>query len=214
MLATPSPEALCRLINICEEFSRDNDIVYNQKKTKCMFIKPKRFRDLEAPPQYLYGHNLEWVPEYKYLGVFITNDMLDDRDIRRQTSSLYARGNMLIRKFCKCSPEVKLQLFNSYVSNMYCSYLWKIFRTKTHDGVRVAYNNVFRILMSFQRKCSISSHYVSNNVDGFMVLTRKLIVCFRKRLLSSDNIIIKSIVNSAYFNLSSQLSKRWQKIAF
>ena len=136
--------------------------------------------------------------------------MPDDRDIRRQPSSLYARGNMLNRKFCKCSPEVKLQLFNSYSSNMYCSYLWKMFRTKCHDGVRVAYN-VFRILMSIQRKCSISSHYVSKNVDGFMFLTRKLIVCFRKRLLSSDNILIKSILNSAYFNLSSQLSKRWQK---
>ena len=68
--------------------------------------------------------------------------------------------------------------------------------------------------MSIQRKCSIYSQYVSNNVNGFMVLTRKLIVCFSKRLLSSDNIIIKSIVNSAYFNLSSQISKRLQKIAF
>ena len=68
--------------------------------------------------------------------------------------------------------------------------------------------------MSIQRKCSISSHYVSNNVDGFMVLTRKLIVYFTKILLASDNIISKSIVNSAYFNLSGQLSKRWQKIAF
>ena len=185
-----------------------------RKKTKCMFIKPKKLRDLEAPPQHLYGHNLEWVSEYKYLGVFITNDLLDDRDIRRQSRSLYARGNMLIRKFSKCSPEVKLQLFNSYIGNMYCSYLWKTFSKKTHDSVRVAYNNVFRILMSIQRKCSVSSHYVSNNVDCFIVLSRKLIVCFRKRLFDSDNIIIKSIVHSAHFNLSSLLSKRWQKIAF
>ena len=51
-----------------------------------MFIKPKRFRDLEADPhrplpQHLYGYN----PENKYLGDFITNENLYDRDIRIQT---------------------------------------------------------------------------------------------------------------------------------
>ena len=37
--------------------------------------------------------------QYKYLGHIIANDLHDDADISRQTRSLYARANMLLRKF-------------------------------------------------------------------------------------------------------------------
>ena len=46
--------------------------------------------------QFLYGSELKWVDVYKYLGCFITSDLKDDRDIRRQVRAIYCRGNMII----------------------------------------------------------------------------------------------------------------------
>ena len=50
-------------------------------------------------------------------GHFLTNDLSDDIDIRRQCRVLNVRGNILCRKFHMCSVPVKLKLFNSYCSS-------------------------------------------------------------------------------------------------
>ena len=83
VLIAPSPYALKKLIEICEQFSNENEILYNPKKTECMFVNTSRWRDLVPPPQFLYGKALRWVTECKYLGVFITNDFTDDCDMKR-----------------------------------------------------------------------------------------------------------------------------------
>ena len=72
--------------------------VYKTKKHMC---------HIEPVKQFLYGSKLSWVDVYKYLGCFITSDLKDYRDIRRQVRAIYCRGNILIQKFSKCSVNVK-----------------------------------------------------------------------------------------------------------
>jgi hypothetical protein len=57
----------------------------------------------------------------------MTSDFKDDRDIKRQIRAIYSKGNILISKFRKCSNEIKVQLFKSLCSNVYCSHLWSSF---------------------------------------------------------------------------------------
>ena len=49
----------------------------------------------------------------KYLGHIISSTDDDNPDIIRQMGLLYARTNMLIRKFGKCDINVKLCLFRA-----------------------------------------------------------------------------------------------------
>ena len=130
--------ALNQLLDICEKYSQDFEITYNATKTVCMFIRPKHMNHIKPVKQFLYGSELNWVDAYKYLGCFITSDLKDDRDIRRQVRAIYCRGNMIIRKFSKCSVGVKNQLFRSYVSCLYCCGLWKDYSTSSFNMVRVA----------------------------------------------------------------------------
>ena len=102
--------ALKQLIGICEKYSKEYEIAYNTTKSVCMFIRPQHMCHIEPVKQFLYGSKLSWVDVYKYLGYFITSDLKDDRDIRRQVRAIYCRGNMIIRKFSKCSVNVKNQL--------------------------------------------------------------------------------------------------------
>ena len=61
----------------------------------------------------------EQVDSVKYLGHFLTNELSDDIDIRRQCRVLNVRGKIVCRKFHTCSVPVKLKLFNSYCSSLY-----------------------------------------------------------------------------------------------
>ena len=75
------------------------------------------------PPLYtLNGEVIKEVASVRYLGHIINNGCKDDKDIVRQCQQLYARGNVLIRKFHMCSMDVKL--FNTYCSPMYTAQLW------------------------------------------------------------------------------------------
>ena len=63
----------------------------------------------------LSGVELTAVENFKYLGHIISSLMSDNnQDIARQMRMLYARANVIIRKFSKCSREVKLCLFRAH----------------------------------------------------------------------------------------------------
>ena len=55
VLLAPSPKALQMLIDICVPFGIENDIVYNEEKTKCMCVKPSVMKELYVPTFHL-GH--------------------------------------------------------------------------------------------------------------------------------------------------------------
>ena len=68
ILLSPSAFGLQVLLNVCEKFATDHDIVYNTKKTVCMLIRPKMLKTLKTPEVSLCGTTLRVVDDYKYLG--------------------------------------------------------------------------------------------------------------------------------------------------
>jgi len=204
VICAPSPSALQKLLNVCESFANDNGIIYNVKKTKLMCFKPRSMKKLHVPSFFLCGKVISVVYKEKYLGLFLTDDLQDDQDLMRQLRSIYCYGNMLIKKFKCCSDDVKTQLFKTFCCNFYGSQLWCNHKASTYTKVKVAFNNVYRKLMSIKRGCSMSMIYVQNNVNPFAVLLRKSVFNFRKRVLESTNSLVKTVVQSVYF-LSSAL---------
>ena len=99
VLIAPSPAALQKLINCCSHFAKDNDMVFNTKKSVCMFVKSKKFKDLVPPEFLLDDYELKYVLKEKYLGFIMSNDCKSDLDINRQMRSIYGRGNILISNF-------------------------------------------------------------------------------------------------------------------
>ena len=82
----------------------------------------------------------------KYLGVLLNDNLNDNDDIMKQMRGSYARVNSVLRKFAACSFEVKLRLFQAFCTSFYCAHLWYKFTKHVMSKVRVAYNNVFRLL--------------------------------------------------------------------
>ena len=179
-----------------------------------MCIKPKWLKDLTVPTFVLNNRYLSNVNIQKYLGIYITDTLEDDKDMIRQMKGIFARGNTLIKRFSQCSEEVKVKLFKAYCSSFYCMSLWtKYSTTKSLAVVKRAYNCVFRNFMRIKDKSTTSLNMVSLGIDHFNVIERKLVHGFRTRVLESENTTVVAITSSVYFN-DSKIHSRWNKVLF
>ena len=153
------------------------------------------------------------------LVIFIMDNNKDNEDLSRELRAIYARGNLLLRKFQYCTVDVKINLFKLYFSNFYCDQLWCNFRLAELQKVKTAFNNIFRFFLQIPRlsrgiTISITRELVSRNINSFNVILRKSIVNLRDRLMCSDNLLISSFINSNFFTLSSKVHQRWKKMIF
>ena len=179
-----------------------------------MSFIPKAYRNLKMVSIYLNGVKLQYVDSIKYLGVHISDTLNDHNDIIRHGRFLYAKGNLLCRKFSMCSNNVKHKLFTTFCYSMYCSQLWTQYNINSFNKIKVAYNDVYRKLFGIKRGISLSQEYLFNNVDCLKVLLRKSSLQFRNRLLTSNSTIVKAITYSVFFMFYSSFSSHWSQELF
>ena len=121
VLFCPSAKGLQTLIDCCFSEGNKIDITFNEKKTIYMTITNTFDKSCKCslPELYLGCKHLNQVDVYKYLGHYVSKNLLDDRNVIRQTQAHYAKGNMLCQNFKDCSNIVKCLLFKSYMYSMY-----------------------------------------------------------------------------------------------
>ena len=115
--------ALQNLLDVCYNFSQCNDIVVNSLKSVYIVFRPKRYK-LFCQSVFLHLDRLNRIPETKYLGYLLSEDQSEDEDIAKQMRTLYTR----VRMFSYCTIDVKMELFRSYCSSLYCCSLWSDYR--------------------------------------------------------------------------------------
>ena len=128
----------------------------------------------------------------------IRSDLSDESDIVRVRSGLYLRGNHLVRKFSKCSPEVKAVIFRSYMTPLYCAHLWLNYRANVFKSCKVAYNTAFRRLFNVSTRVSTSGNLVRRNLPTFHEILRKNTCSLFQRLAASQNVLCSDICNPVY----------------
>ena len=178
-------------------------------KSVVLNFKGYKFKAKPSATLYLNGSIMKTETSYKYLGHIIDNNLNDNKDIERELRNFYGKSNMFLRTFSSCSYAVKLQLFMSYCGSMYTAFLWCDFTKRQYRQLEVAYDNVFRRLMGYEKYCSASGMFVENRTDGFDTRVRKLVYGFRERLDISDNSLIEIVVNSSAWR-SSKLLQLWE----
>ena len=155
--------------------------------------------------------------DVKYFGYFISSDGKDDKDMTRAYRHLYVQGNSLIRKFHMCTENVKVKLFTTYCSQLYCAHLWKFnVLDNFYKKVNVAYNNVFRSFLRLPRDdqgrpCSASHMFASRNIKSLQEILRNVVYKFQCRLNVSNN----SLVKCTLFRIvkeKSKLRNHWSRL--
>ena len=190
-----SPAGLQKLIDICYYFSVQNSLTFNPTKSVCVVFKPKKFK-LYCPPMVLNAAPLPYVDSVKYLRFMFTPDSKDDVDMQRQLRTFYARSNTILSQFTKCDESVKLVLFSSFGS---CQAINSDNNNMTKHSariLRVAYKIAHRKILKLHMRCSTSEMFADNNLLNFEALMRKMSNTFINRLISSDNAIIKVLLDN------------------
>ena len=118
-LISISSAGMQQLLNVWHSFFIEHSLLYNGTKSYLLCFKPNSIK-YERPCLYLGEMIIPKVSRCKYLGVIIS-DHNCDLYLKRQMRKFYTNENMLIRKFLKCSVDVKCYLFKTYCSTLYCS---------------------------------------------------------------------------------------------
>ena len=140
VLLSSSAKDLQKLADATYKYGTENDIIFNGTKSQVMFFDTRKTGNVTSIR--LGDIALHFTSSYKYLGGhIITNDLSDEEKI----GSLYARSNMLLRKFHFCSDDVKNKPFSSYCSNLYLCSLWAKYKSACMRRFIVAYNNGYII---------------------------------------------------------------------
>ncbi|KAL0803390.1 hypothetical protein ABMA28_017375 [Loxostege sticticalis] len=193
VLLSPSISALRKMLAECEAYAVEHGLRYNSKKTEIVIFESRGKTPSYVPPVSLDGNVLNVVCKFKYLGHIVTSNLKDDLDIERERRALAVRGNMLARRFAKCSKQVKITLFKAFCQVFYTSSLWVDYTQRAYNALRIQYNNVFRTLLKLPRFCSASLMFAQEHTDDFYAIRRKRIASLLSRLRASCNSVLSII---------------------
>ena len=98
--------------------------------------------------------------------------------------------------FSHCSIDVKIVLFDSYCTPLYCSYLWTEYKKTYFSKIRVAFNNAYRRIFGLSNRSSASAMYANYNICNLEAILRKNIYNFIQRLENCTHSIIQVLMHS------------------
>lgn len=190
VLLAPSIGAARKLLRICEKYAATHGLRYNGKKSELLVFQSRGFKTNTVPSIVLNGVPLARVSRFKYLGHWVAEDLTDSEDIERERRALAVRGNMLARRFARCTAAVKISLFRAFCQSFYTCTLWTNYTRGTINALRVQYNNTFRMLLGLPWRCSASGMFADARVDGFHAIMRKRAASMLSRVRGSANSLL------------------------
>jgi hypothetical protein len=113
MLISQSVVSMQKMLNICDEFANDVDVKFNTTKSSAMRIGD-RFK-VNCAPLILAGNHLQYVKEFKYLGVNIVSGRGFRTTFDHVKVKFYRTFNAILSKSRASNSElISVQLLKSY----------------------------------------------------------------------------------------------------
>ena len=199
VLLAPSWYTMQNLLHILERASKEISMVCNTQKTLCMVFNPHIKSKLVCenfPNFVLDGHQLSFVPTFKYLGHIIEKNMCDDLDIAREIRNLYFRTNVLKRRFGLCSLEVKLKLFKSFCICFYDIALWLNYSKTIFGRMKSCYTKCVKSFFNFHKYSSVTEVFMYLGLPLFDTIIHNSRLSLFNRVLRSSNSLVSSIGGS------------------
>ena len=86
-ILSPTIKGLQSMLNVCEEFSKQYDVLFNPKKTQCIHFT-KKSNTVENISVYLCGEKLNWCSNIKHLGNWVSSNLCEKYEINRKCGIL------------------------------------------------------------------------------------------------------------------------------
>nr|XP_027209908.1 uncharacterized protein LOC113803337 [Penaeus vannamei] len=213
VLLCPSLSGLQTLLNESAEYIAAVKLTLNTDKTRCALFNKSRLNKTPATGLRVNNMYIQFVNEVAYLGYVVTHNNSDDRHIEKLYRGLCVRANAIFRTFKNCSHDVKVLLFKSFCTSLYCLPLVMNFRVSALNRLRVCYNNSLRKVFGIASRSGISHFCVNLGIASFGELRRKGVVSLLSRIKLANNKLLNSFVDANYLHTTAMYSK-WRPIMY
>ena len=190
-LFSPSLTGLQELVDVCYDYALSYGIMFNCNISRgTLFTSNDCNISCKSHALTLDKLRTYFIDSVKYLGVCLSNSLLDDDDILRLVKLFNGAGNKL--KYCssKCSTSVKNTLHCCNCMNLYRCQLRCKFRRGNLNRLRIAYNDSYRILHNIPGYISAGLEQINANVTTFEALLRKCLFSYVTRCKQSRNMLM------------------------
>ena len=109
------------MLNVCENFSKDYNVIFNASKSKLMYFGKDNLNS-ENLLCMSNGSSIEFVEQCLHLSTIYSD--ISKKNIDITTNDLYLRTNNLMADFSYAQNSTLSVLYNSYCMNVYGSQLW------------------------------------------------------------------------------------------
>ena len=177
-ILAPSVKGLQKLLNLCTTFCSDWDICLNVKKTKNMWFGKKQVVKAKT---IVNGDTIEWVHEWKYLGVMLRSGRRFGCSVKDRVKQFYRSLNSILRVEGRSDDMILLRLLEAHCVPV-LTYAMEMTHVADRDerrSLRVAYNAIFRKLFGYKYCESVTNlqhslgrstweEVVDSRYNGFM----------------------------------------------
>jgi len=105
------------------------------------------------------------------------------------------RVNMLIRKFHKCSTEVKIRLFRAYCICLYGAALWTRLAAESLNKFRRCYHKSIKMFFGYSKYHSVTAVLIDLKLPSFNTMMHNLRYVYSTHRWSSGNMLIVNLRN-------------------
>ena len=147
-LLAPCRSSLQLLLDTCEAYGKTWCLTYNPSKSKTMTFG--KVRDIK--PLTMYGRDLEFVSDYKYLGVDVVAGNKISFSAMRSLIKFRSSANTVLNVHNKPSEQIQMKLLYSVcVPNLTYACEAVSYSSREIESFNVAMNDSIRRIFSFNR---------------------------------------------------------------
>ena len=154
-ILAPSLKGLQKLLDLCRNYCTEWDICLNPKKTKNMYFGKRT--ELKTKLS-IDGAEIDWVTEWKYLGVVLKSGPTFGCSVVEKVKSFYRALNSILRVEGRSDDKVLLRLVEAHCIPI-LTYAIEVTYVADEDerrSLRVAYNSVFRQIYGYRLRDSVT----------------------------------------------------------
>ena len=109
----------------------------------------------------------------------------------RELSLLYARNDFRIRKFTKCSTDVKKCPFRAYCINFYGNALWDNCHVTVMNKFEAAYVKCIKMFFGYGRRDSATGMFFTLRLPTFNTIIHNAKLKFDLSVKGHENLLVK-----------------------
>ena len=160
-LLCPSLTGLKEMLNTCEPYAKDYNILFNAKKSKLMYFGKNNINTNNMMSM-SNGTKIDFVEQCTHLETIIYSD-ITRKNVDFAVNDLFMRTNNLMADFSYTHSSTLSVLYNSYCMNVYGSQLWCFNDNKSINRFYVAWRKTIRQIWHIAKRTHNSLLHTINN---------------------------------------------------